>query len=52
MKKTVPPVAEAPAWEEELPVRVQEAFGGAGRCGEGGVAGPCRSVSASASSPN
>ncbi len=26
MKKTVPPVAEAPAWEEELPVRVQEAL--------------------------
>ena len=27
MKKTVPPVAEAPALEEELPVRVQEALG-------------------------
>jgi putative transposase len=27
MKKTVSPVAEAPAWEEELPVRVQEALG-------------------------
>ncbi len=26
MKKTVPPVAEAPALEEELPVRVQEAL--------------------------
>src|SRR2546423_2126892 len=27
MKKTVPPVAGAPALEEELPVRVQEALG-------------------------
>ena len=27
MKKTVSPVAEAPAWEEELPARVQEALG-------------------------
>src|SRR2546427_4917184 len=27
MKKTVPSVAEAPALEEELPVRVQEALG-------------------------
>jgi putative transposase len=27
MKKTIPPVAGAPALEEELPVRVQEALG-------------------------
>jgi hypothetical protein len=51
MKKTVTPVAEASALEEELPVRVREALGELAAAAREGC-WPCRSVSASASSLN